>query len=606
VTAAAIGGPVAPSAIVVLPTASAATVRQHARRSLLRYPGELAVVLILFLLSSAAGLVTPWLLGLLVSQVQRGVDHVIRMGSLILVFFVVQAVVLAVATGASARLAEKIAAELREDFIDDVLALPLARIEATGTGDLITRSSADVDALIQVARSSVPSVLVTSITLLAFPIALLLTGPVFLLPPLVALPFVIPAARWYLRNSRPGYVREREAGSQVTQALTETVAGARAVEAFGLASWRRDRMGDAVNGAYRAEWYTLWLRSIFLPITDTAIALPTVAALILGGIGYSHGWATLSAVTAATVYVQQMAGQIDVLLYQQDKLQVGSAAMARLLGLRDGADRTGAPVEPVALTGPRDLRLADVSFRYQPDRDALRDIDLTVAEGERVAIVGASGAGKTTLARLLAGIDVPSEGRVSLAGVDLRTIPREQLCREVVLLTQEAHVFRGSIRDNLAIAAPDSDDVQLRSALQLVGAESWADEVGWEAPIGAGAYQLSPGQSQQLSLARLALSDPRVLVLDEATSLLDPGAARSLEQALATLMRGRTVVFIAHRLHTARDADRVVLMERGRIVESGPHDTLLAADGAYARLWRNWQGDATSTPGDAGDHEVVS
>jgi ATP-binding cassette subfamily C protein len=231
-------------------------------------------------------------------------------------------------------------------------------------------------------------------------------------------------------------------------------------------------------------------------------------------------------------------------------------------------------------------------------RDVLHGVDLSVLPGERLALVGPSGAGKSTLGRLLVGSDRPREGRVTVGGVPVAGLAPELLRRQVVLVTQEHHVFRASLRDNLLLAAPDAGDARLLAALDAVGA-SWAAGLpeGLASELGPGRLALDGPQAQQLALARVVLADPHTVVLDEATALLDPAAARQTERALAAVLRGRTVIAIAHRLHTAHDADRVAVLDGGRITELGSHDALVAADGAYAALWRTWHGTAPGTGG---------
>ena len=221
----------------------------------------------------------------------------------------------------------------------------------------------------------------------------------------------------------------------------------------------------------------------------------------------------------------------------------------------------------------------------------LHELDLDVRPGERLAVVGPSGAGKSTLGRLLAGVHGPRSGSVTLGGVPLLDLPLEDLRTEVLLVTQEHHVFSGSLADNLRLARPAASDEQVLGALRAVDAEEWVAALpdGLATAVGAGGLALSPAQAQQVALARLVLADPHTLVLDEATSLLDPRAARHLERSLAAVVEGRTVVAIAHRLHTASDADRVAVVEDGRVTELGSHDELLALDGSYAALWRSWQ-----------------
>jgi ABC-type multidrug transport system fused ATPase/permease subunit len=239
------------------------------------------------------------------------------------------------------------------------------------------------------------------------------------------------------------------------------------------------------------------------------------------------------------------------------------------------------------------LAAQDVRYAYVDSRDVLHGIDLDLEPGERVAVVGPSGAGKSTLGRLLAGIHPPRAGRVEVGGVRLVDLPLETLRTEVALVTQEQHVFVGTLDENLRLARPEAPDAELAAALEAVDALEWAETLpeGRQTIVGAGGHPLTPAQAQQVALARLVLADPHTLVLDEATSLLDPRAARHLERSLASVLEGRTVVAIAHRLHTAHDADRVAVVEDGLLGEIGTHDELVARGGSYAALWDSWQSE---------------
>ncbi len=506
------------------------------------------------------------------------------------VFLIAQTILTWLARRASFVLSEQIFAELREDFMRRVLALPLSTVERAGTGDLVSRTTADVDSLARTIRFAIPETLIAAVTTILTVAAAVLVNPLAALPCIAGAPALYIGTRWYLRHAPSAYLWERASYATLAGTVGETVEGGRTIEALGLREERVRRIDEDLEEAFRAERRTLRLRTIWFPTAEFSYVLPVATSLAWGGWLVSTGHASIGEVTAIALYVVQLADPVDRLVSWLDEIQVGATSFARLVGIaRVPPDRTATDDEP------EDERLAaqDVRYAYVADRDVLHGIDLDLEPGERVAVVGPSGAGKSTLGRLLAGIHPPREGRVEVGGVRLVDLPLDTLRREVALVTQEQHVFVGTVAENLRLARPGSSDEQLVQALVAVDALDWTEALpeGMETMVGAGGYPLTPAQAQQVALARLVLADPHTLVLDEATSLLDPRAARHLERSLASVLRGRTVVAIAHRLHTAHDADRVAVVEAGLLSELGTHDELVEHEGSYAALWDSWHGD---------------
>lgn len=573
-----------------LPVADRAAVWQAAAALVRRDRWAVGAILVLHAAAAIAGLAAPWLLGSIVDQVTAGAGAgaVDRLALAIVGCVCAQALLSRYAHYASHRFGERANASLREEFVQGTLALPVSVVEHAGTGDLATRSSVDVAMVGSTVRRAVPVVVIASAQLL------LLLGAVFLLHPLLGLvtltglPPIYAALRRYLRRAGAAYLAEGEATAELTDALTTTAEGARTVEALRMGD-DRIRHGTArIARLWATRRATLRLRTAFFPVVEASYALPIAVTLFVGGFLLTRDVVTLGEVVAATVYLQQVIGPLDQLLQWMEQAQRGIASFARVLGVGQVPPET-----PNGSTTPADERLVvrGARFGYADGPEVLHGIDLEVRPGERLAIVGPSGAGKSTLARLLAGIDAPRSGEVSLGGCPITDLEPAERRRRIALITQEHHVFIGSLRDNLAFAAPDASDEQMRSALSAVGAD-WSAGLpdGLDTALGDGAHELGAAEAQQLALARIVLADPHTLILDEATAALDPTTARRTERALGAVLTGRTVIAIAHRLNTAHDADRVAVLSDGRITELGSHDELSRAGGAYAALWRSWHG----------------
>lgn len=575
-----------------LPVAQGRDVWKHVIRLMSRYRRQLWIVVFLQIAGSISLVVLPWLTGEVVERVSRQVDvhQIVGIMALGLVLVLVGAVLAYFADMKARVLGESVFAQLREEVVNTVTHLPLSTVEDAGTGDLLGRTTRDIEKVQYVVRQGISAVMSLATTIVITVVAAFLNSPLLALTMVVPLPLIYITLKQYLVRTVPAYRAGATAWADMAGVIAETVDQAETIDTASLQQRRDRKLMNAVGEVWRLERYSAMQRLFLWSGLVIIVFIPVGLVLALGAWLYPLGVVTAGQITAVALYCYQVRGPVWNMAFWIDEIQSSQAALGRIFGVNlVEADRDPSGRIP---TNDR-YTIQNVSYEYRVGKPVLHSVSLDLRQGETIALVGPSGAGKSTLGRMLAGIHPPTAGCVKIGGVDLVDLTEEELHRQVVLVSQEHHVFGGTIADNLRLADSNASDRQLRSALESVDALPWLDllEEGINTEVGAGALELSPGQAQQLALARIVLMNPNTLVLDEATSLMDPTAARSLESSLAKVLSGRTVVAIAHRLHTAHDADRVAVMVDGRLAELGSHNELVRQGGEYAALWGSWQSE---------------
>jgi ATP-binding cassette subfamily B protein len=488
----------------------------------------------------------------------------------------------------SARAGERFLGDLRVEAFDHLQRLSVPFFERERAGKLISRLTADVQTLTTFTRQVLVEV-VGSILLLTVTAAVIVSmSPLLSLVTLVSVPLLVVSGVRYQRRSRPTYLALRDRVADTLTSLQEGLAGMRVVQTFRREQEQFDGYELRSSAQVRA-WRRVSLVNVtFFPAITLAQSVATATVLAAGGVLYDRGQVTKGTLVAFALYLVSLFDPIARLGDWFSEFQSGRAALTKIVGLLE----TPVTVVPGTRELPAEGRLEarGVTFAYD-DATVLRDVTLAIEPGESIALVGATGAGKSTLAKLLTRQYDPGEGTVRFGGVDLREAAPGSLRRRIVFLPQEGHLFSGSIAENVRLARTDASAGEVERALRAVGAldrfASLPD--GIQTDVQTRGVRLSSGERQLVALARVALADPAVIVLDEATSSLDPGTEAAVERALAAVSRGRTVITIAHRLSTAERADRVAVLDHGRLIEIATHDELVERGDHYAKLWASWQ-----------------
>jgi ATP-binding cassette subfamily B protein len=502
----------------------------------------------------------------------------------------------------AARAGERFLGDLRVAAFEKLQRLSLPFFEEEKAGVLVSRLTADVQTLTTFTRTVLIEVIGSVMLLVVTFVVLLVLSPLLTAFTLVAVPPLVVAIIRYQKRSRPAFLALRDRVADTMTALQEGLSGIRVVQSFGREHERYAVYRLRSDGLV-AQWRRVSLVNIgFYPVISLAQAASAATVIAAGGVLHSRGDVSTGTVVAFALYLSSLFDPIARLGDWFSEFQSGRAALTKIVGLLETPETVGDPELPLPLPGEGDLVGRDVEFSYGESSNVLEGVTLELEPGEHLALVGPTGAGKSTLAKLLTRHYDPNRGEVAFGGVDLRETAHASLRRKIVFVPQEGHLFSGSIADNIRLGRPGASDGEVADALGRIGAYDRfaALPEGLQTDVRTRGVRLSSGERQLVGLARVALADPEVIVLDEATSNLDPQTESAVERALAAVADGRTMITIAHRLSTAERADRVAVLDQGRVVEIASHDELLQRESHYARLWASWQAGVAEAviPGD--------
>ncbi|MEV0374448.1 ABC transporter ATP-binding protein [Streptomyces sp. NPDC050636] len=574
----------------LLPTATSAQTLSVVGALLRRHRLLAFAAVTVLVVGTGIGMLTAPLLGRIVDLVvdKRGPASLTVPMVLLLAAAVARGIATAIGRSLVARLGETVLASLRERFIARALRLPLERVEQAGSGDLTSRVTGDVTLIAKAVRQALPEFAGAFLTIVLTLVGLAVLDWRFLLAVLVAVPVHILTVRWYIPRASTVYAEHRVATGALQHQLLDSVGGVRTVRAFRLNGRHADLLEQRSQAAVDLAARGMRLVSGFFSRLNIAEFIGMTSILVTGFLLVDGGSVSIGTATAAALYFHGLFNPINAALFLIDDAQSAGASLARLVGVSRLPAEREADGRAVPVDGS--VKVSTLSHAYLSGHPVLHDVDLEVRDGERVALVGASGAGKTTLAKLIAGVHEPSGGSIALGGVDAQELGPAGVRQAVTLISQEVHVFAGPLAEDLRLARPEATEEELRAALVRVGALEWVEALpdGLATVVGEGGHRLTVTQAQHLALARLVLTDPVIAILDEATADAGSAGARVLETAALQALEGRTGLMVAHRLPQAATADRVVVLDQGRVVETGTHEELIAAGGRYAELWAAW------------------